>query len=358
MNIDYKLDEWITHNENVLLIGKHGVGKTAIIKAAFERNKIKWKYFSASTMDPWTDFVGIPKEATKVVAGENVSFIKMIRPLDFALGEVEAIFLDEFNRSPKKIRNAVMELIQFKSINGEKFQNLRMVWAAINPDDDIEAYDVEKLDQAQLDRFEVHKRIDYKPDVQYFRSKFGKAAADGAISWWAELDDETKNIVSPRRLDYAMIAHARGGDLRDYLPQESGISKLIQTLREGPTGDKLSKFMNEDDKKSAELWLRNENNFSSAMKYIQESKTLMEWFLPLVGNEKLVSFMSISDKALKHTLALCSDVEKYGLVLNDIIKANSDIKLVAKIKRYFTVNPDVAKKFSETMQALERSKSK
>ena len=355
MNIDYKLDEWICHNQNVLLIGKHGVGKTAMIKAAFERNKVKWKYFSAATMDPWTDFVGVPKEATKTIAGETVSFIKMVRPLDFALGEVEAIFLDEFNRSPKKIRNAVLELIQFKSINGEKFPNLRMVWAAINPDDDAEVYDVEKLDQAQLDRFEVHKRIDYKPDAQYFRDKFGKTTADGAISWWAELDDETKNIVSPRRLDYAMMAYTRGGDLRDYLPQESGVSKLIQTLREGPTGDRLSKFMSDNDKDSAKTWLCNENNFSSAIKYIQESKTLMEWFMPLVGTEKLACLISTNEKVFKHTLSLCTSIEKYGVVINDIMKANSDTKLVAKIKRFFTQNPDIAKKLSETMQSLGNS---
>lgn len=28
-----------------------------------------------------------------------------------------------------------MELIQFKSINGKKFNNLKVIWAAINPDD-------------------------------------------------------------------------------------------------------------------------------------------------------------------------------------------------------------------------------
>jgi len=56
MNLDYKLDNWIKYNQNVLMIGKHGVGKTALIKKAFERNGLKWRYFSAATMDPWTEF--------------------------------------------------------------------------------------------------------------------------------------------------------------------------------------------------------------------------------------------------------------------------------------------------------------
>ena len=44
-------DFWIENNLNVLLRGKHGVGKTAMVVDAFERNNLKYKYFSASTMD-------------------------------------------------------------------------------------------------------------------------------------------------------------------------------------------------------------------------------------------------------------------------------------------------------------------
>ena len=347
MNLDYKLDNWIKNNQNVLLIGKHGVGKTAIIKNAFERNKIKWRYFSAATMDPWTDFVGIPKEATKIVDGESISYIKMIRPLDFVLGEVEAIFMDEFNRSPKKVRNAVLELIQFKSINGEKFPNLRMVWAAINPDDDPESYDVEKLDMPQMDRFEVHKKIDYKPDVDFFRNKFGKLMADSAISWWLELDDSIKNIVSPRRLEYALNAFSRQGDLRDYLPQESGISKLLQALKDGPTSDKLAKFMAEDDKSGAKTWFKNENNFASASKYIIESKTLCDWFLPLVSKEKIISLMASHDKIIKHVITNVVSNQLYFDICKELLGAKTDYKMVNKIKRFLTQNPDLAALLSE-----------
>ena len=100
--LDDKCDFWIQNNLNVLFIGKHGVGKTAIIKSAFERNSLKWKYFSASTMDPWTDFVGIPRETSMTVDGRNISYLQFIKPLEMAQGHIEALFFDEFNRSPKK----------------------------------------------------------------------------------------------------------------------------------------------------------------------------------------------------------------------------------------------------------------
>ena len=57
------------------------------------------------------------------------SYLDLVRPQEFQDDEVEAIFMDEFSRH-KKVRNAVMELIQFKSINGRKFKNLKIVWAA------------------------------------------------------------------------------------------------------------------------------------------------------------------------------------------------------------------------------------
>ena len=347
MSINYKLDNWIKYNQNVLLIGKHGVGKTTLIKNAFERNKINWRYFSAATMDPWTDFVGIPKETTKVVNNETISYITMVRPLDFVLGDVEAIFMDEFNRSPKKVRNAVLELIQFKSINGEKFPNLRMVWAAINPDDDPDSYDVDKLDQAQLDRFEVHKKIDYKPDSEFFRSKFGQEIASSAISWWNELDDSIKNLVSPRRLEYALNAFSRQGDLRDYLPQESGISKLLQALKEGPTSEKLAKFMAENDKDGARLWFKNENNFNSGFKYVTESKTLSDWFLPLLSKEKIICLMATNEKVAKHVITNIKSEMIFTEICKDILNANSDYKIVSKIKRFLTQNPELAVILSE-----------
>ena len=142
---DEKLDFWLQSNLNVLLIGAAGVGKTARVKQTFKRNKIRFKYFSAATMDPFVDFVGVPK----VCKDDQGEYLEYILPKDIRDGLIEAIFLDEFNRSHKKVRNAVMELIQFKTINGRPFPRLRVVWAAINPEESEEEYQVEPLDKAQ-----------------------------------------------------------------------------------------------------------------------------------------------------------------------------------------------------------------
>jgi len=229
MITDTKLQFWIENNLNVLIEGSHGVGKTTIIGKAFEDAGLTWQYFSASTMDPWVDFIGVPKEK---ITDDGISFLDLIRPMQFQDGSVDAIFFDEFNRSPSKVRNAVLELVQFKSINGRPIPGLRMVWAAINPDDeesDIQ-YDVEELDPAQLDRFHIHTSIPNEPNREYFAGKFGDRTGLRAIEWWHSLPDGVKTYVSPRRLDSALEIFALGGDLRDVLHKNTRPLTLKQKL--------------------------------------------------------------------------------------------------------------------------------
>ena len=389
-----KLDFWVKNNQNVLFIGRHGVGKTAIVKETFERHGLKWKYFSASTMDPWVDFVGVPREKTEDQIPEQFNIIKelgrinqnlaidwvvnnwhmpqdqaivvvhhalnrqegvthldIVRPFSFATGEVEALFFDEFNRSPKKIRNAVMELIQFKSINGHKFPKLKMVWAAINPDEEMDGgslnYDVEKFDPAQFDRFHVPVAMQYKCDAEWFRATYGQRLADSAIGWWDELNDEEKAKVSPRRLSYALDVFKAHGDLRDILPISCNVSKLNTALNQGPITERMEELLTKKDREGAKKFLENENNFASAMKHIPQSATLMEFFMPLMSKEKLASMMDINEKLGSYIISNIDSVEAFHSVCKEVMMANLNPRLVKKIRRALTEDSNLATAFQQ-----------
>jgi len=229
-----KLAFWATHGLNVLFEGPHGVGKTALAEKTFneifgERGR-DWLYFSAATMDPWVDFVGVPKER---VADDGVVFLDLVRPEVFERDQVKAIIFDEFNRAPKKVRNAVMELMQFGSINGHRFTNLKCVWAAVNPsNDDENDYDVEEIDPAQLDRFHVHFQFGYDVSVQYFYEKYGEKGTI-ACEWWKSLTTDLQKSISPRRLDYCMKVESLGGSIKDILPAGAPCKDLISQLKSG-----------------------------------------------------------------------------------------------------------------------------
>ena len=325
-------DFWIENNLNVLLRGKHGVGKTAMVVDAFERKNLKYKYFSASTMDPWVDFIGVPKEQTD----ENGnSYLGLIRPQEFQDDQVEAIFMDEFSRAHKKVRNAVMELIQFKSINGRKFKNLKIVWAAINPDDDEDFnYDVDALDPAQEDRFHVQVDVPYKPDVIWFRDTFGKQLANSAVSWWNELPPKVQNHVTPRRLEYALKVYGAKGNLRHVLPTSSNVSKLMRVLSDGPVEEKLVALASRKKLVEARNFIRVENNYRDGLPYIVKSKKLREFFVPLFGKEKLSNLMATENEVYKLAVEQITKKDtKFTDIAKEIVTANQNKKLTKQLTK-------------------------
>jgi len=313
-----KMRFWIENNLNVLFTGKHGIGKTARIVDLFDECKINWRYFSASTMDPWVDFIGVPKA---VKLGDK-EVLELIRPVEFANDEVEAIFFDEFNRSHKKVRNAVMELIQFKSINGRPFKSLRFIWAAINPDDD-ETYDVEKLDPAQIDRFQVLVDMPYECDLAYFTKQYGESDAFAAITWWKTLPPEIRDKVTPRRLDYALKMSRVSGDLRDILPKESNVSALITSLSVGPIDRVLIGYINSNDTESSKEFLNNANNARLALPTILKKSVFRKFFLPLFGNEFIASLIR-SNKVAKKFIFNNYKLGNFKDIISDLYVASRD----------------------------------
>lgn len=325
-------DFWIENNLNVLLRGKHGVGKTAMVVDAFERNNLKYKYFSASTMDPWVDFIGVPKEKTD---DNGNSYLDLVRPQEFQDDEVEAIFMDEFSRAHKKVRNAVMELIQFKSINGRKFKNLKIVWAAINPEDDEEFnYDVDALDPAQEDRFHVHIEVPYKPDITWFRENFGTQLANSAVSWWNELPPNVQTKVTPRRLEYALKVYGANGNLRHVLPTSSNVSKLMRVLTDGPIEEKLVALAARKKLAEARDFIKTENNYRDGLPYIIKSKKLRNFFVPLFANEKLSNLMATETDVYKLAVdRIKSKDQKFTNIAKDIVTANQNKKLAKQLTK-------------------------
>lgn len=320
------LDFWIENGFNVLFMGHAGVGKTSIVKAAFERHNLNWRYFSAATMDPWVDLVGVPKERVDELTGE--AYLDLIRPK--GLDQVEAIFIDEFNRSHKKVRNACMELLQFKTINGKPFPNLKIIWSAINPETD--EYDVEKLDAAQVDRFHCYVDIPYKPDQLFFASRYGDQIARAAVSWWNALPPEIQRDVSPRRLDYALDIHSKQGDINFVLPEQSNVSKLLAALKHGPIEERLNALYRRKDPEEARKFLASENTYQAAIEHIKKSEPKKKFFLPLVTGERL-SALAADPTMLRFMLKNCESSESFSKVICDIYEAKQNSGAVTEIKK-------------------------
>ncbi len=321
-----KLEFWAKNRYNVCISGRHGVGKTGQVFELFnnlygEIGK-DWLYFSASTMDPWVDFIGVPKEKT---AEDGTDFLHLVRPEIFARDRVKAIFLDEYNRAPKKVRNAVMELIQFQSINGHKFHTLEVVWTAINPpssDGDDLNYDVDELDDAQLDRFHIFVEVPYAVSKPFFTKKYGEDNGTAAVEWWNSLPKKISDKISPRRLDYAIDCYQKCGDVRDVLPAGSNATQLLFLLSEGSIKQTLDDLLKDEDTNAAKVKMAEPNFYDMAIPIIKKDEKYLQFFMPLAPSEKLSQFISSSTKRqIDRLLKASTDSEDMFHKVTEIVEA-------------------------------------
>ena len=108
-----KLAWWIDHRLNVLFRRRSRAETVSMVKAAFDHAGLKWHSASPGT-----------------VCVEQI----------LADGSVEAIFFDDIDRMPKRLRNHVLELLRSKR---EGCPNLKVIWAAVSTTDDEDEFDLE-----------------------------------------------------------------------------------------------------------------------------------------------------------------------------------------------------------------------
>lgn len=329
-----KIQDYAKHDLNVLISGLAGTGKTHMIIEAVNNLGLTLKYYSASTLDPYTDLVGIP------VPQNETKTVEYYRPRD--LDNAEVIFFDELNRADPKTLNTVFELIQFGSINGEKLPKLRSVMAAINPNDGD--YTVDELDVALLDRFDVYLESKAYIDIPYFKKKFGTALAMAAAEFWNDYErnrnvssrskSNTMAYISPRRMEKIVLNFT-------LIPNRSTI---VESLPPGANTSvaelykSLTKAMNSDKAEKAK---------SSS----KETKVKKSNVIPISGNvtsSQVDDFIALGT-AMRHAKNI-KNAE--ALLSNSSVIIRDKIKLVAAIASNLSNGVDPARLVSTWAFAL------
>jgi len=220
-----KLKAYMGAGLNIALTGVHGVGKTAMLKEAAAQLNYKVKYYSASTLDPYTDLVGVPYP----IAEEKR--VEYFRPKE--IDQADVVFFDELNRADQKTLNTILEIILDHSINGEPLPNLKCVVVAMNPVS--EEYYTEELDHAILDRFDVFLDVTPAVNLGFFTKRFGDSVGKAAVEAWqsyhtryttSKTHGAAANAVaylSPRRMEKitaAFVAIPTKETIIDCLPPE------------------------------------------------------------------------------------------------------------------------------------------
>lgn len=173
---------------NIMIEGLHGTGKTETVVQVAEKMGLTLLYFSAPTLDPFVDMVGVPR----ISEDGTLKFIR-----DARLEDADIIMIDEFNRADPKATDASLEMVESRTINGVPLPKLKCVIAAQNPPS--LDYMVAELDPAMKDRFHVFMTSGDSADPTIVESTgIPREVANIICSWQSKLD-KSGSYVSPRR---------------------------------------------------------------------------------------------------------------------------------------------------------------
>jgi MoxR-like ATPase len=142
--------------QNVMLIGKHGLGKSEIIRRFYEQERhLKVIAFFLGQMSDPGDLIGLMHKDHET--GRSIFLPPWWWPVD---GQPIVLFLDELNRARPEILQSVHDLALNKTLAGKCLPEGSVVIAAVNEGDE---YQLTDLDPALVSRFNLYE---FAPTVE------------------------------------------------------------------------------------------------------------------------------------------------------------------------------------------------
>ena len=134
--------------QNIMLTGRHGIGKSQILTKYFESKSMMVKTLFLGQMSDPGDLLGLPNkdEAT----GKTTFMPPYWFPTD---GKPIVLFLDELNRARPEILQTVMDLVLNRKLAGRPLPEGSRIISACN---DGEEYQLTDLDPALVSRFNIY----------------------------------------------------------------------------------------------------------------------------------------------------------------------------------------------------------
>jgi MoxR-like ATPase len=135
-------------HQNIMLVGRHGIGKSQIVEEYFrQRKKPVVTLFLGQMSDPG-DLIGLPQ--LDAANGKTEFRPPWWFPLD---GKPVVLFLDELNRARPEILQTVMDLTLNKTLAGKTLPPGSQIISAVN---EGEEYQLTDLDPALVSRFNIY----------------------------------------------------------------------------------------------------------------------------------------------------------------------------------------------------------
>ena len=142
-------------SQNIMLTGKHGIGKSQILKQFFEERGQKVVILFLGQMSDPGDLIGLPRLNEET--GKTDFMLPYWFPTD---GKPVVLFLDELNRARSEVLQTIMDLTLNRTLAGKSLPEGSRIISAVN---DGEEYQLTDLDPALVSRFNIYE---FKPTIQ------------------------------------------------------------------------------------------------------------------------------------------------------------------------------------------------
>jgi len=141
--------------QNIMLAGRHGIGKSQILTDFFEKQKIPVITLFLGQMSDPGDLIGLPH------FNEQSGLTDFMPPYWFPLDNKPVVlFLDELNRARPEVLQTIMDLALNKKLAGRPLPEGSRIVSAVNCGDE---YQLTDLDPALVSRFNIYHFV---PDVE------------------------------------------------------------------------------------------------------------------------------------------------------------------------------------------------
>ena len=142
-------------NQNIMLVGNHGIGKSEILTEYFAAKGMKVVPLFLGQMSDPGDLIGIPNR------NETTGKTDFMPPYWFPLdGKPIVLFLDELNRARPEVLQTIMDLALNRTLAGRSLPEGSRIISAVNAGDQ---YQLTDLDPALVSRFNV---MTFRPTTQ------------------------------------------------------------------------------------------------------------------------------------------------------------------------------------------------
>ena len=157
-------------DQNLMLVGNHGIGKSEILTEYFSGKGMKVVPLFLGQMSDPGDLIGIPNRNN--TTGKTEFMPPYWFPLD---GKPIVLFLDELNRARPEVLQTIMDLALNRTLAGRKLPDGSRIISAVN---DGDQYQLTDLDPALVSRFNV---VTFRPTTQEWLLWADKVGVDARV---------------------------------------------------------------------------------------------------------------------------------------------------------------------------------